>query len=103
MKRLFIYGTLMLDDVQQRIIGREVPMTPATLQGYRKGRVTVEGKTYPRITADEAASVDGMVIELDDTEMQRVDAYEGSEYVRIVVVLGDGTEAWVYAEPLSDD
>ncbi|MEL7234605.1 MAG: gamma-glutamylcyclotransferase family protein [Chloroflexota bacterium] len=49
MKRLFIYGTLMLGDVQRRVIGRVVPMQTATLNGYRKDSVTLGIETYPRM------------------------------------------------------
>ncbi|MEL6151313.1 MAG: gamma-glutamylcyclotransferase family protein [Chloroflexota bacterium] len=103
MKRLFIYGTLMLGDVQRRVIGRVVPMQTATLNGYRKDSVTLGIETYPRITVDADTFVEGAVIELTDDELVRVDHYEGSEYVRIVVTLTDDTAAWAYAEPPSDD
>ncbi|MEL6273227.1 MAG: gamma-glutamylcyclotransferase family protein, partial [Chloroflexota bacterium] len=58
---------------------------------------------YPRITVDADTFVEGAVIELTDDELVRVDHYEGSEYVRIVVTLTDDTAAWAYAEPPSDD
>lgn len=96
---LFAYGTLLDEPVQRQIIGRAVTTAPNMLHGYRKDQLNLGTETYPRITPDAAASVSGGVLLLTEAELARTDAYEGDEYVRMWVTLGDGSEAWVYAAP----
>lgn len=99
MVRLFVYGTLMLDPVQLEIIGRLVSMQPAILDGYDKGVIHLEGGSYPRIERHASHFVEGMVMQVTDDELHRMDIYEGAEYTRIMVTLRDGTQAWVYVKP----
>lgn len=102
MHNLFAYGTLREETVQRTIIGRVVPLRPATLAGYAKRTVTLGGTVYPRIERDAPSMVDGAVMTLTDAELARVDAYEGSAYVRVTVTLTDGETAFVYVKPEGD-
>ena len=97
--RLFIYGTLLDPEIQQHIIGRIVPTTPATLDGFVKREINLDGIVYPRIEPLHGETVAGAVIELTEMELAFVDHYEGNEYIRQTVNLRDGTHADVYVKP----
>ncbi|MEO0565893.1 MAG: gamma-glutamylcyclotransferase family protein [Chloroflexota bacterium] len=96
---LFAYGTLLLEDVQERIIGRRVKVQPNQLHGYRKGSITIGISTYPRIERDAGSTVDGGVLSITDEELSRIDQYEGAEYDRVTVTLADGSTAQAYVKP----
>ncbi len=92
MTLLFVYGTLMQPDTQQRVFGRVIHGVAAVVEGFdiglyegykmaRRGRGRIEGRLLA-VTADELA---------------RADAYEGPAYARIRVTLPDGQTAWIYA------
>jgi gamma-glutamylcyclotransferase (GGCT)/AIG2-like uncharacterized protein YtfP len=98
--RLFAYGTLLDQSVQQKIIGREVPATPAILPGYTNCGVNINGTTYMRIEPEAGATIEGGVLEgITEAELARTDRYEGADYVRIPVTLADGSAAFVYVKP----
>lgn len=96
MDALFVYGTLQDPQIQSRVFGRVVQGVPDTLDGYRKGEITISGSVY--FIAIEAISgvVDGLVLEVTSAELVEIDAYEGNDYRRIRVRLRSGREAWVY-------
>jgi len=56
-KNLFVYGTLMYQEVSRRVAGCEPNFSDAVLQGYR--REAVAGKFYPAIIEDESGFVQG--------------------------------------------
>jgi hypothetical protein len=103
--RLFSYGTLQLAAVQAELFGRSVPTTPADLPGFRLDWLTITdphvvatsgSNRHPILRPDADGAVDGAVLELDDRELARSDAYEVADYARVEVTLGDGRPAWVY-------
>ncbi|MCC6469738.1 MAG: gamma-glutamylcyclotransferase [Alphaproteobacteria bacterium] len=79
----FFYGTLLDADIRQRVIGRPVgdeTLTPATLAGFRRVRVT--GKWFPMLVPGEAGDAVAGVIAtgLSSQEAARLVAYEGADY-----------------------
>ncbi|WFG43350.1 gamma-glutamylcyclotransferase [Pseudonocardia alni] len=96
--RVFVYGTLMPG---RRAFGmlREhasgVLPQPVLLP---TGGVADTGLGYPALTLDTGDGVPGWVVELADPEtaLAALDAYEGPEYARSRVVLGDGTVCWAW-------
>lgn len=108
MPLLFSYGSLQQDDVQLSTFGRRLygqsdvlpgfeptlvqiddPQVAATLAKTHHANATFNGNTESRVP--------GMVFEVTDAELSRVDAYEiAFQYRRIAVVLGSGRQAWVY-------
>jgi gamma-glutamylcyclotransferase (GGCT)/AIG2-like uncharacterized protein YtfP len=109
MHRLFVYGTLRDADVQRALWGREVPLVPAELPGYRVDSVEIQNDVVVRLSgisvhriliADPGAAtpVAGFVLELDDRELAVTDAYEGDEYRRVSALLRDGSRAFVYVQ-----
>lgn len=87
---MFVYGTLLNDEVLEIILGRRPVKRSASLQGYK--RVKVSGQRYPAILPDENSKVDGAILTgLSDSDLKHLDEYEGREYekVAVVVVAGD--------------
>jgi gamma-glutamylcyclotransferase (GGCT)/AIG2-like uncharacterized protein YtfP len=87
---VFVYGTLLLAEIQRLITGKVFPSRPATLFGYRRG--LVRGETYPSVEPDEGSTVEGLLLSgVDANSLRRLDAYEGQSYVRIQVPVRDET------------
>lgn len=81
MKHLFVYGTLMFDEVRHRILSGHVEMVAAELRGYR--RLSIRGEDYPAVVKSSLASVEGMLIlDLADSAIRRLDRFEGEYYER---------------------
>lgn len=95
---LFVYGTLMESQVQQKIIGRSVPGEPDSLAGYEKDRIRLGGGVYPIVRPRANSSVEGVVIAVSPAELELIDQYETDAYRREKVVLASGRRAWVYRE-----
>ncbi len=104
--RLFSYGTLRQTGVQQQLFGRTVPTTDDSLPGYRLDWVTITdpeviaasgSDRHPILRSGRAGdTVDGACLELDGAELASADAYEVDDYVRVLVTLSSGVDAWVY-------
>jgi len=87
---LFVYGTLLDDEVVRRLTGRVFPKRPATLDGFE--RVAPPGD-YPYIVHRAGSRVAGCLLDgVDAASLARLDAYEGDGYVRTALeaTLGDG-------------
>ncbi len=112
-ERLFSYGTLQLEAVQQATFGRLLTGTPDVLPGFEQALLKIEdektvalsGKTHHaivRYTGRQADTVAGTVFEVTPEEIVSADAYEVEQYKRISVVLGSGVRAWVYVDAQQD-
>lgn len=85
---VFVYGTLLWPEIQRRITGKIFPGQPATLLGYRRG--LVRGQTYPSVEPAPDSSVPGLLLTgVDGPSLERLDAYEGSDYQRLRVQARD--------------
>lgn len=95
--RLFLYGTLLDPGLRARLAGRELPVVPATLEGWR--RVALRGGRYPTLRR-AAGKVEGALVVVDGAALARLEAYEGRAYrlVRVVVRSAKGksmAHAWI--------
>jgi gamma-glutamylcyclotransferase (GGCT)/AIG2-like uncharacterized protein YtfP len=56
---------------------------------------------YPAMISDGRLRVHGEVYEVDDTQLEKLDAFEDvpNDFVRERISLDDGTEAWTYLMP----
>ena len=106
-QRLFSYGTLRQEGVQQSLFGRALQGQPDTILGYRlaelriddPGVVAASGSGLHTImieTGDPGDRIAGMVFELSEQELAAADAYETSDYRRIELPLLSGGRAWAY-------
>ncbi|BDA40600.1 AIG2-like protein D [Coccomyxa sp. Obi] len=100
MSNVFVYGTLMSEEVVMTLIKRAPKQQPARIRGYRRHRI--KGFIFPAIIpATESDEVNGLVLyDLSEKEMEVFDEFEGEEYYKAdaVPILDDGTqvEASVY-------
>lgn len=96
MEKLFTYGTLQLPEIQQRVFGRVVSLTPDILDGYFKTDITMEDGTFFIIVERAGSQIEGQVIEVTPEELVLIDRYETDAYRRVQVTLQSGDTAWVY-------
>lgn len=91
MKNLFVYGSLMFDEVWDNLIRRKHQKRSATAYGY--GRFTVTGETYPGLTRRLHSEVQGVLITgLNKDELRLLDRFEGHYYTRKrIAVVTDGS------------
>jgi len=95
--KLFAYGTLQDAELLRRLLGRTLPGTPASLEGY--ARYTVAGEDYPGIVAEAGAETPGLLLRgIRPEEWERIDRYESDLYVRLPmqVRLCDGSACVAY-------
>ncbi|TYK31344.1 AIG2-like protein isoform X1 [Cucumis melo var. makuwa] len=81
---VFVYGSLMADEVLRILLKRTPQSSDAVLNGYQ--RLSVKGRLYPAIIPVTSKKVSGKIISgIKDSEMYLLDAYEDFEYKRITV------------------
>jgi gamma-glutamylcyclotransferase (GGCT)/AIG2-like uncharacterized protein YtfP len=106
MQKLFAYGTLQDNDVQEDLFGRILEGTPETLIGYELNEIQIEEEFgivhYPIImeTNDSNDTIDGIVYEVTASELRQADLYEGKHYKRVEVQLQSNQKAWAYSVAL---
>jgi gamma-glutamylcyclotransferase (GGCT)/AIG2-like uncharacterized protein YtfP len=103
MIKLFTYGTLQHEDVQENLFGRILDGTPEKLIGYVLKRIEIEEEfgivQYPIIveTKNTDDFIDGFVYEITEKELNQADLYEGVHYKREEVYLQSNQKAWAYS------
>ncbi|KAL8267045.1 hypothetical protein R6Q59_004389 [Mikania micrantha] len=81
---VFVYGTLLANDVVQVLLNRIPQTSPAILHGYH--RFSIRGRVYPAILPAENKKVTGKVLTgLSAAEIDVLDMYEDEEYDKRVV------------------
>jgi gamma-glutamylcyclotransferase (GGCT)/AIG2-like uncharacterized protein YtfP len=91
----FVYGTLQVPIVLERVLGRVPPSASAVLHGFE--RRSIEGQCYPGIITAPGHQARGCVLlALTDAEWALLDDYEGDMYLRrwVSVALDDGSPAY---------
>ena len=107
MPLLFSYGTLQQESVQQSTFGRPLAGHADALVGYSQSLVPIEDAAvlaasglshHPivRFSCEALDRVKGTVFEISDAELAQADAYEVSDYQRVLAPLASGVQAWVY-------
>jgi gamma-glutamylcyclotransferase (GGCT)/AIG2-like uncharacterized protein YtfP len=94
MENLFVYGTLMCEDIMRDVSGCVLGRAVATLVGYQ--RKQVRGEEYPGLVEEPAGRVEGVVYHrIPESAWERLDRFEGEMYERhtVGVRLGDGEHA----------
>jgi gamma-glutamylcyclotransferase (GGCT)/AIG2-like uncharacterized protein YtfP len=106
---LFSYGTLQQDEVQMSSFGRLLKGADDALPGYQQTMVEItdpevlrtSGKKFHPIVVpsdNHADAIPGKVFEISEAELAAADAYEVSDYKRVLVRLKSGIDAWVYVK-----
>ena len=101
--KLFTYGSLQQDDVQENLFGRILSGTPETLIGYALKEIKIEEEFgivyYPIIVETHKAedTINGIVYDITTIELHQADLYEGLHYKRVEVQLQSNQKAWAYS------
>ncbi|KAJ8448740.1 hypothetical protein Cgig2_011361 [Carnegiea gigantea] len=78
---VFVYGSLLADEVVQVLLKRIPSSSPAILPGYH--RFSIKGRVYPAILPVENKKVAGRVLMgITNPELDILDIFEDVEYVR---------------------
>ncbi|MWB96043.1 gamma-glutamylcyclotransferase [Flavobacterium sp. GA093] len=104
MEKLFSYGTLRSKEIQRQVFNRILTGTPDQLQGYKLKSLQIEEEfgmaDYVVVVPSENPSeiIHGVVFEVSNAELAKVDLFESNAYKRVQVTLNSGTVAWIYME-----
>jgi gamma-glutamylcyclotransferase (GGCT)/AIG2-like uncharacterized protein YtfP len=83
--KLFVYGSLVARPELDRVLGRKYdgPFLPSVLEGYQRDWSASEnGWAYLNLTPAAGCSTNGFVLEIDGSDLERLDAWE-STYERV--------------------
>ena len=95
MSWLFSYGTLREERVQLATFGRPLRGEPDDLLHFERSVVGAHANLTFSGRSDSRVS--GMAFDVTDAELLAADAYERTaNYIRRMVTLASGREAWVY-------
>ena len=84
MSHLYAYGTLRHPDVWSRVVQGRYRSLPTVLHGYTALRV--RDADYPGLVKHEDLQVEGIVyLDVSESDLRRLDLFEGEEYLRIEV------------------
>ncbi|CAL2234458.1 unnamed protein product [Prunus armeniaca] len=82
--KVFVYGSLMAEDVCRVLLNRVPQSSPAILKGYH--RYSIKGRVYPAILPVENDKVTGkLLLGITDPELHILDEFEDVEYERNTV------------------
>ncbi|XP_023639347.1 AIG2-like protein D [Capsella rubella] len=93
MHSVFVYGSLMADDVVRLLLNRIPQTSSATLPDFH--RFSIKGRVYPAILPAKDDTVSGRVLfGITDHELYVLDEFEDTEYERqnVQVLLTDSSE-----------
>ncbi|MDX2493742.1 MAG: gamma-glutamylcyclotransferase family protein [Desulfuromusa sp.] len=83
---IFVYGTLMDQEIMGSVSGDQFKFQKAHLNNYVRKRV--RGEVYPAIIGQNNSLVDGILyFDVSAEAVDRLDRFEGSQYVRNEVLV----------------
>lgn len=93
MNNVFVYGSLMFDEVWDRLVQKPYKKLDANLAGYKRLRVCDED--YPGLVKFSAGDVDGkLYLNVTEHDLARLDHFEGEYYKRESVIVRVGVEEY---------
>uniref|UniRef100_A0A2P2PQC1 Putative gamma-glutamylcyclotransferase n=1 Tax=Rhizophora mucronata TaxID=61149 RepID=A0A2P2PQC1_RHIMU len=93
LRNVFVYGSLLADDVVRVLLNRIPRSSTGILNGHH--RYSIKGRVYPAILPVDNSKVTGRVLfGITDPELDVLDTFEDVEYERrtVDVSLTDGSE-----------
>ncbi|XP_042485709.1 AIG2-like protein D [Macadamia integrifolia] len=97
--KIFVYGSLLADDVVRALLKRVPESSPAILHDFH--RFSIKGRVYPAILPLENTKVTGRVFfGITDPELYVLDTFEDVEYERSTVdvsIIENSERLQVYA------
>ena len=94
---LFVYGPLMLRDVIQKVVGRELTRRGGTLNGYLQLRL-IKRSQAALIPFPDAVTEGVVFMDVDAETLRRMDEFQGGEFERGEVNVQVAEDEWVEAE-----
>ena len=104
MEQLFSYGTLRSKEIQRQIFNKVLTGTPDQLLGHKLKSLQIEEEfgmaDYVVVVPSENPIdiIHGVVFNISNTDLAKVDLFESNSYKRVQVTLKSGIEAWIYME-----
>ncbi|KAK2446173.1 AIG2 (avirulence induced gene) family protein [Trifolium repens] len=106
---VFVYGSLLADEVVRALLNRVPPSSPATLSDYH--RFKIKDRVYPAILPVQSKKVTGRVLlGISGVELDILDEFEDVEYTRteVDVLFTEKSEnlrayAYVWSNPNDPD
>ena len=106
-ERLFAYGTLQQEAVQLTTFGRKLEGEPDALIEYILTMIQTQDQNFAaasgsahhrtiQFTGIASDVVEGTAFTVTKKELEDADAYEPTDYKRVIVQLRSGIDAWVY-------
>lgn len=97
-ENLFVYGLLKKPEIQKKIIGKIVEGSEDSIKGYKISQINIENEIFPILIKSNNPRdfVVGLVLEVSDDELKKIDKFEGDDYKRKKIILNSGKESWVY-------
>ncbi|WP_455218423.1 gamma-glutamylcyclotransferase family protein [Kaarinaea lacus] len=102
MKNLFVYGTLMFDEVWQQLVSSHYHKIDAELADYI--RLKVINEDYPGIIPSAGTRIPGkLILDVSNEDIKQLDLFEGEYYRRDSVIVFSGStshpaETYVFKE-----
>lgn len=104
MEKLFSYGTLRSKQIQMQIFNKVLNGTPDQILGFKLKSLQIEEEfgmadyvvAVPSENLEE--NIHGVVFDVSNSELLKVDQFESNSYKRVQVKLKSGIVAWVYTE-----
>ncbi|WP_347049862.1 gamma-glutamylcyclotransferase family protein [Flavobacterium olei] len=104
MEKLFSYGTLRSKEIQMQIFNKVLSGTQDQILGYKLKSLQIEEEfgmadyvvAVPSENLED--NIHGVVFDVSNTELLKVDQFESNSYKRVQVKLRSGITAWVYTE-----
>ena len=94
--RVFVFETLMNEDLRNKILNREVPFTVDFIPNWKEITTNTEGgDDYHTIVPSEGSRVMGHCLDVTNEEVALFDKWE-DQYERKSVILGSGITSYVY-------
>ena len=106
-ENLFAYGTLQQEAVQLATFGRRLEGKADALVGYTLTIMATKDQNFAatsgslhhrtiQFTGNASDLVEGTVFTVSKKELEQADAYEPTDYKRVLVQMRSGIDAWVY-------
>ncbi|MEK6824076.1 MAG: gamma-glutamylcyclotransferase family protein [Nanoarchaeota archaeon] len=100
MENIFVYGNLRNLEIQKKVIGRIAESSEDSIRGYKLSQINLRGEIFPILITSGSSRdfVVGLVLEVSEEELKKIDKFETDAYKRKRVVLSSGKESWVYVK-----
>ena len=96
MKKLFVYGLLKEKDIQRRLFKREVRQHSYMIEGYAISDTLVVYR-YKTIEFDSDEYTEGILLHLEDGELEITDKFEGVSYgLYRRIDIGNDVQAYIH-------